>query len=153
MGSYLNHPAPATMNLFLETVQPKQTISPFWRLVEERPIVPSRASLEIPGEMRAFAERSVEQAKSAFDKFMDATQSTVSTFEAQSKVSQAATMKSMNFAEQNVASAFDYAQKLIRAKDPQTLLALHGEFMSSQMQVLCMQARTLGEMTSKVAIE
>ena len=115
--------------------------------------MPSRAPFEIPGDMRAFAERSVEQAKAAFDKFMDATQSTMSTFEAQSKVSQAAIVKIMSFAEQNVASAFDYAQKLVRAKDPQTLLALHGEFMSSQMQVLCMQARTLGEMTSKVAIE
>src|SRR5271169_975038 len=132
MGIYLNHPAPAMMNLFLETVQPKQTISPFWDLVEERPIMPSRAPLEIPGEMRAFAERSVEQAKAAFDKFMDATQSTMSIFEAQSKVSQAAIVKIMSFAEQNVASAFDYAQKLVRAKDPQTLLALHGEFMSSQ---------------------
>jgi hypothetical protein len=35
------------MNLFLETLQAK----------EERPIMPSRAPLEIPGEMRAFAER------------------------------------------------------------------------------------------------
>jgi hypothetical protein len=98
MRSYLNRSAPAMMNLFLETVQPKQTISPFWRLVEERPIMPSRAPLEIPGEMRAFAELSVEHAKFAFDKFMDATQSTMSTFEAQSKVSQAATMKIMSFA-------------------------------------------------------
>src|SRR5271167_183364 len=138
MGGYLK------MKLFLETLQPKQT-----RLVEERPIMPSRATLEIPGEMRAFAERSIKQSKFAFDKFMDATQSTMSTFEAQSKVSQAATMKIVDFAEQNVASAFDYAQKLVRAKDPQTLLALHGEFMSSQMHVLCMQARTLGEMTCK----
>jgi hypothetical protein len=45
--------------------------------------MPSRAPFEIPGDMRAFAEHSVEQAKFAFDKFMDATQSTMSTFEAQ----------------------------------------------------------------------
>jgi Phasin protein len=95
--------------------------------------------------------------KFAFDKFMDATQSTMSTFEAQSKISQAAakdvTVKIINFAEQNVASAFDYAQKLVRAKDPQTLLALHGEFISSQTRVLCTQAWSFGEMTGKVAIE
>jgi hypothetical protein len=59
----------------------------------------------------------------------------------------------INFTEQNVASAFDYAQKLVRAKDPQTLLALHGEFISSHTRVLCTQAWSLGEMTSKVAIE
>jgi phasin len=119
--------------------------------------MPSRAPFEILGDMRAFAEHSVEQARFAFDKFMDATQSTMSTFEAQSKISQAATkdvtVKIINFAEQNVASAFDYAQKLVRAKDPQTLLALPGEFISSQTRVLCTQAWSFGEMTGKVAIE
>jgi hypothetical protein len=33
------------------------------------------------------------------------------------------------------------------------LLALHGEFIISHMRVLCTQAWSLGEMTSKVAIE
>jgi phasin len=120
-------------------------------------MMPNGALSEIPGETRAFAERSVEQAKVAFDTFMDATQSAMNTFEAQSKVTQAATKgltkKFMNFAEQNVGSAFDYAQNLARAKDPQTLLALHAEFVSSQMRVLYAQARTLGEVTGKVAIE
>jgi hypothetical protein len=78
--------------------------------MEEGPIMPSRTPFEIPGDMRALAEHTVEQAKFAFDKFMDATQSTMSTFEAQSKISQAATkdvtVKIINFAEQNVASAF-----------------------------------------------
>ena len=81
----------------------------------------------------------------------------MNTIEGQSKVTQAATKevskKIMNFAEQNVASAFDYAQKLVRAKDPQTLLALHSEFISSQMQVLCAQTMTLGDLTSKVATD
>ena len=34
-----------------------------------------------PVEMRVFGEHSFEQAKSAFDKFMDATQSTMNAFE------------------------------------------------------------------------
>ena len=46
-------------------------------------------SPEIPAEMRAFAERSLEQAKLAFDKFMDAAQSGMNTLESQSKVAQA----------------------------------------------------------------
>ena len=119
--------------------------------------MPSSEHFEIPAEMRAFAERSFEQAKFAFDKFMNATQSTMNTIEGQSKVTQAATKevskKIMNFAEQNVASAFDYAQKLVRAKDPQTLLALHSEFISSQIRVLCAQVTTLRDMASKVPAE
>ena len=113
------------------------------------------SSFEIPAEMRAFAERSFEQAKIAFDKFMEAAQSTINTLEGQSKVAQAGateiSQKIMGFAEQNVATAFDYAQKLVQAKDPQSLMALHGEFVQTQMQVLAEQARELTEIASKTA--
>jgi phasin len=115
----------------------------------------SPAPFEISAEMRAFAERSFEQAKLAFDKFMEAAQSTMNTFEDQSKVAQAGAKevshKIMSFAEQNVANAFDYAQKLVQAKDPQALLSLHGDFVRSQMQVLAEQARELSEVAGKAA--
>ena len=118
---------------------------------------PTMASPEIPAEMSAFAERSLEQAKLAFDKFMDAAQSTMNTFEGQSKVAQAATkevaQKIKDFAEQNVNMTFDHARKLVQAKDAQTLLTLHGEFIQSQMQVLTEQARILGEISSKAAMD
>lgn len=41
---------------------------------------------EIHAQMNAFAERSFEQARFALDKFMEATQSTMNTFEGQPKV-------------------------------------------------------------------
>ena len=112
---------------------------------------------EIPPEMLAFAERSFEQAKFAFDKFMDAAQSTMSTFESQTNVAQVGakevTEKIREFAEQNVAAMFDHVQKLVQAKDAQALLTLHGEFIQSQMQVLSEQARALGEVSSKAAVD
>ena len=116
----------------------------------------SPAPFEISAEMRAFAERSFEQAKLAFDKFMEAAQSTMNTFDGQSKVAQAGAKevseKIMSFAEQNVANAFDYAQKLVQAQDPQALMALHNDFIRSQMQVLSEQARQLGEVAGKAAL-
>ena len=119
--------------------------------------MPNPAPFEIPPEMRAFAERSFEQAKFAFDKFMDAAQSTMSTFESQTNVAQVGarevTEKIREFAEQNVAAVFDHAQKLVQAKDAQALLTLHGEFIQSQMQVLGEQARALGEVSSKAAVD
>lgn len=115
------------------------------------------ASFEIPTEMHAFVERSFEQAKLAFDKFMDAAQSTMSTVESQTNVAQAGakevTQKIKEFAEQNVAAAFDHAQKLVQAKDAQTLLTLHGDFIQSQIQVLSEQAQALGEISSKAAMD
>jgi phasin len=115
------------------------------------------SSFEVPAEMRAFAERSFEQARIAFDKFMEAAQQTMNTLEGQSKAAQEGakeiSQKIMGFAEQNVATAFDYAQRLVQAKDPQSLMALHGEFVQAQMQVLADQARELTEIASKAARE
>ena len=58
---------------------------------------------EIPNEMRAVAERSVEQAKLAFNNYMQAAQEAVSTFEERVKASQVGAQgiskKAMSFAE------------------------------------------------------
>ena len=59
--------------------------------------------------------------------------------------------KAVSFAEQNVNAAFDLAHKLVQAKDPQSLMALHGEFVQAQMQVLAEQARELTEIASRTA--
>jgi phasin len=119
--------------------------------------MPSHDPFEIHAEMRAFAERSFERAKFALDKFMETAQSAMNTFEGQSKLAQVgaknARKKIMTFAEQNAATAFDYAQKLVWVKDPQALLALHSEFISSQMRVFSEQATTLYDIANKVAAE
>jgi phasin len=112
-------------------------------------------SPEIPAEMRAFAERTLEHAKLAFDRFMDAAHSGMNTLEGQSKVAQTGsievTQKIKDFTDQNVSKTFDHAQRLVQAKDAQTLITLHGEFVQSQMQLLTEQARILGEISSKNA--
>ena len=112
---------------------------------------------EIPTEMRQFAEQSFEQARAAFDKFMGAAHTTMSTWEGQGKAAQAGAKdvgeKVMTFAQQNVATAFDYARKLVQAKDPQTLLQLHSDFLRSQMQVLSEQAKALGDTAAKAAMD
>jgi phasin len=119
--------------------------------------MPNPTNFEIPTEMRAFAERSLEQAKLALDKFMETAQSTMNTLGGQANVAQAGarevTEKIKEFTEQNVAAAFDHAQKLVQAKDAETLLKLHGEFVQSQMHVLNEQARALGEISSKATMD
>jgi len=112
---------------------------------------------EIPPEMRAFAEKSVEQAKQAFDGFISAAHNAVSAFEGHAETARKGakhvTEKAMNFAEQNVAASFEFAQKLLRAKDVQEVLKLQAEFVRTQMQVLAEQARELGESASKATTE
>jgi phasin len=115
------------------------------------------SSFEIPGEMRNLAEQSVEQARKAFDGYMTAAQQAVEALEGQATVAQAGTKnvgkKAMTFAEQNVATSFEFAQKLVRAKDVQEVLRLQGEFVQAQMQALSEQAKELSETASKVAME
>ncbi len=115
----------------------------------------SPTGFEIPAEMRALAEKSVEQAKTAFDSFMSAAQSAVSAAENQAgsardgarEVSQLA----MRFAGRNVASSFDYAQKLARAKDAQEVIGLHADYANSQIAALTEQARELSQSAARFA--
>ena len=111
--------------------------------------------LEIPPEMRAFAEKSVEQAKHAFDGFLSAAHNAVNAFEGQAETARKGakdvTEKAMAFTQQNIASSFEFAQQLMRAKDVQDMLRLQADFIKSQMQVYTEQAKALGESTGKAA--
>ncbi len=109
---------------------------------------------EVPAEMRAMAEKSVEQAKQAFDGFIAATKHAVSTAEnhATSARSGAKEMGEMavSFTQRNIASSFEYAQKLVRAKDPSELMALHAEYVKSQIATLTEQAKALNQQAAKL---
>jgi phasin len=113
--------------------------------------------LQIPPEMRALAEKSVEQAKQAFDGFMTAAHRTVSTLEGQAEAARQGAKdvgaKAIDFAEQNIANSFDFAQKLVRAKDMKEMLELQASYVRTQMQMLAEQAKELGQAGSKAATE
>ena len=113
--------------------------------------------LEIPKEMRTVAEQSVEQAKLAFNSYLQATKEAVSTFEEWVKANQASaqgiTRKAMSFAERNVLSAFEFAQKIVQANDIPELMRMQTEFVQSQIQVLSEQVKDLGEIATKAATD
>jgi phasin len=110
---------------------------------------------ELPTDMKAFAEKSVEQARQAFDGFISAAHQAVSTLEGQSETARQSakdvTTKAMTFAQKNVASSFEFMQKLVQAKDFQEVLKLQTDYVKTQMQVLTEQAKELGESTAKAA--
>jgi hypothetical protein len=53
--------------------------------------------------------------------------------------------KAKSFAEKNVNAAFDLAQKLVRAKDVNDVLARQSELAKSQMTAMQTQAMELGK--------
>lgn len=110
---------------------------------------------EVPAEMRDFAEKSVDQAKKAFDGFMGAAQKTIeqtaaSGASAQSNV-QDMTRKSMAYAENNVTAAFDLAQKLVRSKDLAEVMQHQAEFLKTQMASMQSQLKEIGAAVQDVA--
>jgi phasin len=108
----------------------------------------SSSPFEIPNELRDFAERSVEQARKAFEGFLTVAQRTAGVAGDAANTSQGGA-KSVSahvlaYTEQNVNAAFDLAQKLVKAKDPQEVLALQSEYMKTQLAALQNQAKELG---------
>jgi phasin len=108
---------------------------------------------EIPNELRDFAERSVEQARKAFEGFLTVAQrasgvagDTTATSQSGAKTVSAHVL---SYTERNVNAAFDLAQKLVRAKDPQEALALQNEYLRTQLAVLQEQAKELGAIVQK----
>jgi phasin len=120
------------------------------RQPKELTMSPQNTGYDVPPEMRDFAEKSVEQARKAVDGFMSAAQKTVGTLESTAETAQASTKdlarKTFTYAEQNIAAAFDLAQRLIRAKDPQEALQLQAEFVRSQFSSLQSQMKEFGTM-------
>jgi phasin len=114
------------------------------------------ANFEIPTEMRNLAAQSVEQAKKAFDDFITAAQKSVTAVEGHAAGAQARTKnigeKAMAFAEENVATSFEFAQKVVRAKDIQELTQLQTEFVQTQMSTFVEQASALGQTVAQDAI-
>jgi len=112
---------------------------------------------EIPPEMRVFAERSMEQARQAFDSFISAAHNAVAAFEGHAETARKGakdvTEQAISFAQQNIANSFELAQQLMRAKDVQEVLKLQTDYVKRQMQVLTEQAKELSERASKAARE
>ena len=110
---------------------------------------------EVPPELRTFAERSVEQARQAFDGFIAAAHQAMSAFEGQAETARKGARdvseKAVTFAERNMTSAFAFAHDLVRARDLQEVLRLQADYIRHQMEALTEQARELGESTSKAA--
>jgi phasin len=112
-------------------------------------------NFEIPAEVRAFAEKSVEQAKQAFDGFIAAAQHAANTADTQAASARSGAREvgdmAVRFTERNIASSFEFAQKLLRAKDSSEVMALHAEYVKSQMAVLADQTKELNKQAAKFA--
>lgn len=116
----------------------------------------ARPQFEFPKEMRAIAKQSVDQAKVAFQQLVQAAEEAVSMLEQGEKRQVGAldiSKKAMAFAERNVLSAFELAQKIVYTRDIQDLVRMQTEFLQSQMHTLGEQVKDLSETVGKAATD
>jgi phasin len=110
---------------------------------------------EIPPEMKAFAEQSIEAARKAFDSYLVAANKAFGAVGSSSAATQAGASdlgrKAMGFAQENVAATFAFIDELMRAKDAGEVMRLQAEFTKAQMQKLGEQTKALGEVAAKTA--
>lgn len=115
----------------------------------------STMNYEIPPEMRDLAEKSVDQARKAFEGFIGAAQKAVGQADSTATTVQTSARaigdKTVTFAEQNMRSAFDFAQKVVRAGDMQEIFSLQVEYVRTQMAALQEQAKEFGSAVQSVA--
>ncbi len=115
----------------------------------------ANAPFEVPNELRDFAERSVEEARKAFEGFVSMAQKTAGAADHAASHAQVGAKsvgsQMLGYAEQNVNAAFDLVHKLVKTKDPQEALAIQSAFLQSQLNALQSQAKELGAAIQKTA--
>jgi hypothetical protein len=92
--------------------------------------------------MREIAEQNLNQSKVAVESFLTITRKAIDGLDQQAS---AIRERSMALADETFQNTFDFAQKVVRLREPQELAQLQSEFVSRQAQVFGDQTRELGQ--------
>ena len=105
---------------------------------------------EIPVDVRKMTEQTLEQVRAAIHSYLQFFPRAVP---GDVMGGSQLTDKILGYAERNVTSAFEFAQKQVQVRDIQALISLQTEFFQAQMQAMTEQAKDLGETVTKALTE
>lgn len=112
---------------------------------------------EIPADVAAFAQKSVDQAQAAFEKASEVAHGNMQIFDAAANAYKNRftdiQLKAMEFAQMNVNAGFDFARKLFAVKDPSEMMSLQQNFMKSQAETFQKQTSEMNELSVALAKE
>ena len=104
---------------------------------------------EIPESIRDMAGNSLSEARKALMSLLDQAQEATAQMEgsAQQMTEQARGMgrEAMDFTQASMAKTFDYAERMLKAKDPAELMSLQQEYLAAQMEAMQGEARKFAE--------
>src|SRR6516162_5413680 len=110
---------------------------------------------EIPASVRDLASKSVEQAREAYNRFIEASRQA---HEVVSKSTDVLTSgvremseKAVKYTEANLQANFELAQRLVHAKDLKEALDIQSQFARQQMETFAQQAQELSRLLAQAA--
>jgi hypothetical protein len=110
---------------------------------------------EISQGMRSAAETTLAKAREAVERYMQEATRVFSKVDSTAQTAQAsardATHKAVGYAEANITAAFDFAQAVLKAQNPQEFLKLQQSFLEKQAERVGTQMRELGTAAASVA--
>jgi phasin len=92
-----------------------------------------KMTMQVQGQIKEMAEKSVEQVEKAFTTFIEAAHKTV---EMVPLLATEFSKKTLSMSEQNMKAAFDHARRLLQATDLQQFMDLQTEYVKSQWSTM-----------------
>jgi phasin len=110
---------------------------------------------EIPASVRDIASKSVEQAREAYNRFLEASRQAQDILgKSQDVIASGARElqdKAAKFTETNFQANFELAQRLVNAKDLKEALDIQNQFARQQMETYVQQAQELSRLIAQAA--
>ena len=110
---------------------------------------------EIPEAVRDLAERNIDQARQAYNKFLEmarqAQQTLAHSHDAMSANAMQLQSRAAKFAEENINASFDFAAELAKARDLKEYLEIQTKHAQAQMKTFATQTQELGRLMAEAA--
>lgn len=110
---------------------------------------------EIPASVRDLASKSVEQAREAYNRFLEATRQAHDVVSKSTDVfasgAREINEKAVKYTEANLQANFELAQRLVHAKDLKEALDIQSQFARQQMETFAQQAQELSRLVAQSA--
>lgn len=107
----------------------------------------SDQNFEIPQSLREVAEKNVEQARQAYERFLEASRQAqdmvAQSSEAMSANAKKVQQKALEFTRENMKQGFDLAERLAKAKNLQEAFEIQSSYARQQIETYSRQAREL----------
>lgn len=96
--------------------------------------------------MRVFAEQSLNLSKAAVEGYLAAARKTANSMNQQASEFRE---RSISLAHESLTHTFEFANRVMRAKEPQELLHLQSEFLTRQVQTLAERTNDIGQVMAQ----